>query len=81
MDHADIPLLDEALDLLGQRPSRNGSEPEEVFNETVSPEDKHFIDRLFPQVRLSSVSSSLIRDTRDEPLGPSRGTLVGIDTE
>ena len=39
------------------------------------------IDRLFPQVRLSSVSSSLIRDTRDEPLGPSRGTLVGIDTE
>jgi DNA helicase IV len=27
---ADIPLLDEALDLLGPRPSRNGSEPEEV---------------------------------------------------
>ncbi len=27
---ADIPLLDEALDLLGPRPSRNGSEPEEM---------------------------------------------------
>ena len=53
----------------------------EVFNETYAQEDQLLIDRLFPQVRLSSVSSSLIRDTRDEPLGPSRGTLLGIDTE
>ena len=53
----------------------------EVFNETYAQEDQLLIDRLFPQVRLSTVSSSLIRDTRDEPLGPSRGTLLGIDTE
>jgi hypothetical protein len=53
----------------------------EVFNETFSEEDALLIDRLFPQVRLSSVSSSLIRDTRDDPLGPSQGTLVGIDNE
>jgi outer membrane translocation and assembly module TamA len=32
-------------------------------------------------VRLSSVASSLIRDTRDDALGPSRGTLVGIENE
>jgi outer membrane protein insertion porin family len=53
----------------------------EVFNETLSEEDQLLIDRLFPQVRLSSVSSSLIRDTRDDPLGPSAGTLLGIDSE
>ena len=52
-----------------------------MFNETVSPEDELLIDRLFPQVRLSTVSSSLIRDTRDDPLGPTSGTLVGLDTE
>jgi outer membrane protein insertion porin family len=53
----------------------------EVFNETYAPSDQLLIDRLFPQVRLSTVSSSVIRDTRDDPLGPSHGTLLGIDTE
>ena len=60
---------------------RYALERTEVFNETVSPEDELLIDRLFPQVRLSTVSSSLIRDTRDDPLGPTSGTLVGLDTE
>ena len=69
---------------LGPRWSLSGRyalESTKVFNETVSEEDELLIDRLFPQVRLSTVSSSLIRDTRDDPLGPSRGTLVGIDNE
>jgi outer membrane protein insertion porin family len=39
------------------------------------------IDRLFPQVRLSSVSSSVIRDTRADSLEPNSGTLVGADIE
>jgi outer membrane protein insertion porin family len=39
------------------------------------------IDRLFPQVRLSSVSSALIRDTRNDPLEPNTGSLIGLDTE
>ncbi len=39
------------------------------------------IDRLFPQVRLSSVSGSLIRDTRNDLVEPSGGTLIGTDTE
>ena len=39
------------------------------------------IDRLFPQVRLSSVSGSLIRDTRNDSIEPTSGTLIGSDTE
>jgi outer membrane protein assembly complex protein YaeT len=39
------------------------------------------IDRLFPQVRLSSVSSSLIRDTRNDSLDPNTGSLIGADAE
>jgi outer membrane protein insertion porin family len=60
---------------------RYSLERTEVFNETFSAEDQLLIDRLFPQVRLSTVSSSLIRDTRDDPLGPTHGTLMGLDTE
>jgi outer membrane protein assembly complex protein YaeT len=39
------------------------------------------IDRLFPQVRLSSVSSSLIRDTRNDSIEPTTGSLIGADGE
>ena len=39
------------------------------------------IDRLFPQVRLSSVSAALIRDTRDDSFDPTTGSLVGTDAE
>ena len=52
-----------------------------LFDEQINPEDQNDIDRLFPQVRLSSFSTSLIRDTRDDALEPARGGLVGIDGE
>ncbi|HKY22097.1 MAG TPA: POTRA domain-containing protein [Vicinamibacterales bacterium] len=39
------------------------------------------IDRLFPQVRLSSVSSSLIRDSRNDSIEPTSGSLIGADAE
>jgi outer membrane protein insertion porin family len=39
------------------------------------------IDRLFPQVRLSSVASSVIRDTRNDAIEPTSGSLVGLDAE
>jgi translocation and assembly module TamA len=47
----------------------------EVFDERLEDTDplKPLIDRLFPQFRLSSFSSSLIRDTRDDAVDPSRG--------
>ena len=39
------------------------------------------IDRLFPQVRLSSVASSVIRDTRNDSIEPTSGSLIGADAE
>jgi outer membrane protein assembly factor BamA len=39
------------------------------------------IDRLFPQVRLSMFSSTLVRDTRDDQLNPTSGTLISLDGE
>jgi len=39
------------------------------------------IDRLFPQVRLSTVSSSVIRDTRNDSIEPNSGSLLGADAE
>ncbi len=50
-----------------------------LFDERFDPTDQPLIDRLFPQVRLSTFSGSVIRDTRDDPLGPTRGALFGMD--
>ena len=52
-----------------------------LFEERLDPEDQPLIDRLFPQVRLSTVSAALIRDTRDDPLAPTRGALFGWDND
>jgi outer membrane protein insertion porin family len=54
-------------------------ERDNVFDERFDPADQPLIDRLFPQVRLSTVSGSVIRDTRDDVLAPSRGELIGVD--
>jgi outer membrane protein insertion porin family len=64
--------------------ARYAIERTEVFNERFAAgdeEDERLIDRLFPQVRLSTVSSALIRDSRDDPIGPTSGSLFGLDTE
>src|SRR6185295_9987559 len=45
----------------------------ELFDEQINAADKLLIDRIFPQVRLSSFSVSVIRNTRDDALDPSRG--------
>ena len=50
-----------------------------LFEERFDPADKPLIDRLFPQVRLSTLSAALIRDTRDDLLAPTRGALMGLD--
>jgi outer membrane protein insertion porin family len=60
---------------------RYALERTEVFNETVGSDEQNLIDRIFPQVRLSTVSSSFIRDTRDDVLGPASGALIGFDAE
>ena len=43
------------------------------------PEDKPLIDRLFPQVRLSRSSAAWPRDTRDDPIEPTRGHALGVE--
>jgi outer membrane protein insertion porin family len=52
-----------------------------LFDTKIRPDDQLLIDRLFPQVRLSTVAGSLLRDSRDDVLDPHRGTVTGIDGE
>lgn len=60
---------------------RYSFEQTRLFDEHISPEEQPLIDRLFPQVRLSGFSGSLIRDSRDDGLYPNRGTLTVLDGE
>ena len=48
----------------------------ELFDQQFAPSDALLIDRLFPQVRLSSFALSAIRDTRDDPFEPGAGHYV-----
>ena len=61
--------------------ARYGFGRTKLFDERIPEEEQLDVDRLFPQVRLSSFSFSLYRDTRDDPLDPVRGLLLGVDTE
>jgi outer membrane protein assembly factor BamA len=47
----------------------------------LSPEEQPLIDRLFPQVRLSRFAGTLIRNTRNDDLDPSRGMFISMDGE
>jgi len=51
----------------------------ELFDEKIDQADKLLIDRLFPQVRLSSFSLSAIRDGRDDLLDPRRGSYASVN--
>ena len=50
-----------------------------VTNNQIPAEDQPLVDRLFPTVTLSSVSGSLVRDTRDDQLDPTDGSLLAVD--
>jgi outer membrane protein insertion porin family len=52
-----------------------------LFDERFEEEDLTLIDRLFPQVRLSTVSTGVLWDRRDSALDPTRGTLTTGDLE
>lgn len=43
-------------------------------------EEAPLVDRLFPTVTLSTFSGGLVRDTRDDPLEPTRGEFFGVET-
>jgi outer membrane protein insertion porin family len=42
-------------------------------------EEAPLVDRLFPSVKLSTFTAGLVRDTRDDPLEPTRGMLLGVE--
>lgn len=50
-----------------------------TFDLKQNEEDPTRIDRLFPQVRLSSFSSAISRDTRDDVVAPTRGTFISAE--
>jgi outer membrane protein assembly factor BamA len=51
----------------------------ELFDEQIDPADRVPVDRLFPQVRLSSFASSVVRDTRDDLTDPSDGRFLSAN--
>lgn len=50
-----------------------------LSNVRVAEKDQLLVDRLFPRVRLSMFSLSLLRDTRDDALSPGAGAVLGVD--
>ena len=52
-----------------------------ITNEQLQSEDRPLVDRLFPEVTLSTFSAGLVRDTRTDPLEPAGGTLLAVDVE
>jgi outer membrane protein insertion porin family len=52
-----------------------------LFDLSGSVEEQSLIDRVFPQVRLSRFAGTLIRNTRDDDLDPSRGMFISMDGE
>jgi len=51
----------------------------EVFDEQLDPNDVALIDRIFPKVRLSSFSTSLVRDTRNDAVEPTAGDYLSAN--
>ena len=52
-----------------------------LYNVRIDAADQLLVDRLFPQVRLSVLSSTLLRDTRTDLVSPAGGALLSADTE
>lgn len=52
-----------------------------LFDTKIAVEDRLLIDRLFPQVHLSSIFGSVLRDSRDDVLDPEKGAVLGSDLE
>ncbi|MGE3274155.1 MAG: POTRA domain-containing protein [Vicinamibacterales bacterium] len=59
--------------------ARYSVERTRLFDEKIAPEERVLVDRLFPQVRLSTVTGSVLRDSRNDVLDPERGAVLGFD--
>ena len=53
----------------------------DTSNRELNREDENIVDRLFPNVRLSSFTAMQVRDTRDDPVDPARGSFVTLESE
>jgi outer membrane translocation and assembly module TamA len=53
----------------------------QLFDTKIAVDDRLLIDRLFPQVHLSSLFGSVLRDSRNDVLDPERGAVLGADLE
>jgi outer membrane protein insertion porin family len=53
----------------------------ELFDVRIDPADRPVVDRLYPQVRLSTLSAVAIVDTRDDALDPTRGAFLSAEAE
>ena len=53
----------------------------DTSNRELNREDEDIVDRLFPNVRLSSFTASQVRDTRDDPVDPARGSFLTLESE
>jgi outer membrane protein assembly factor BamA len=51
-----------------------------IFDEVLTGDEELTVDRVFSQVRLSSLAGAVARDTRDDLIAPQRGTLLSVDT-
>jgi outer membrane protein insertion porin family len=74
----------EAARRITTRVSASGSyqiQRTELFDEKIDEGDKLLVDRLFPQLRLSSFSLSAVRDTRDDSLNPGEGNLFSANAQ
>jgi outer membrane protein assembly factor BamA len=60
---------------------RYGLDFTKLFDEIIPPEDQPAIDRLFPQVRLSTLSTGVVWDRRDTLVSATQGTFVTADIE
>jgi outer membrane protein insertion porin family len=61
---------------------RYSLERTEIFDEQITdPAQRPLIDRLFPEVRLSSFAGSFIRDARDDVLDTAKGTLLVVESD
>ena len=58
---------------------RYSYEHTKLFDERFTDSEKPLIDRVFPQVRLSKFSSTLIRDSRNDVIDPESGTFFIVD--
>jgi len=52
-----------------------------LFDERLVAEEKPIIDRLYPQLRLSTLSTTLVNDARNDPLDPSAGYVVNSEAD